>query len=460
MKYAIVDVWLCAILEEQNGSKMSRIRKSFSVEKKLEIISWHKENGASLHRTSTEFGIDRKNLRDWIKNESLLQMNNFGKAKKKRKIGCGQKPLSEELDEELYDFFLNERESGRVVNNRLLSEQAIKIAKKIGILTFKASAQYIANFKKRYNISMRVGTTDSQKTPELFQEEVKCFFKCVKQMRIKNDYTDYNIANMDQTMCRFDMPSKRTNNMKGESSVRITNMSCTKRGFSVALSARASGNKMPAFCVLKESSGKIPLNVLTKLVVPENVRVTATTNGWMSRKTLEEWLCKVWKESEDDVRRLLVLDRAPIHVTNDAASRLAELNTDLVLIPPGCTRLLQPADVCWIKPFKDQLREHWKAFMRKTEKTKKGNTKSPSRQDVLRWVSEAWECVSEDLIRRSFKKCGISNALDGSEDGEFHSSLSQASNSIEVTDEEICELIFDDELSDEDFEGFSSESET
>lgn len=201
---------------------MSRVRKSYSVEKKLEIITWHNENGTSLHRTSKEFGIDRKNLREWLKNESLLRMNDFGTSKKKRRIGSGKKPLSEEMDEELYYFFLNERENGRIVSNQTLSKEAKKIADKLGIKEFIASMQYVSNFKKRFNITMRVGTTDSQKTPDLLQEEVKCFFECLKKLRVCHDYTNYNIGNMDQTMCRFDMPSKRTNNLKGESSVRIT----------------------------------------------------------------------------------------------------------------------------------------------------------------------------------------------------------------------------------------------
>ena len=38
-----------------------------------------------------------------------------------------------------------------------------------------------------------------------------------------------------------------------------------------------------------------------------------------------------------------------------------------------------------------------------------------------RWVGEAWEQVSrEDMIIRSFKKCGISVPIDGSGDGEIN----------------------------------------
>jgi hypothetical protein len=36
--------------------------------------------------------------------------------------------------------------------------------------------------------------------------------------------------------------------------------------------------------------------------------------------------------------------------------------------------------------------------------------------EVGRWVSAAWKAIPESIIVRSFKKCCISNTLDGSED--------------------------------------------
>ena len=34
----------------------------------------------------------------------------------------------------------------------------------------------------------------------------------------------------------------------------------------------------------------------------------------------------------------------------------------------------------------------------------------------MRWVSAAWKAIPGSIIIRSFKKCYVSNALDGSED--------------------------------------------
>jgi hypothetical protein len=36
--------------------------------------------------------------------------------------------------------------------------------------------------------------------------------------------------------------------------------------------------------------------------------------------------------------------------------------------------------------------------------------------EVARWVSAVWKAIPESIIVRPFKKCCISNALDGTED--------------------------------------------
>jgi hypothetical protein len=36
--------------------------------------------------------------------------------------------------------------------------------------------------------------------------------------------------------------------------------------------------------------------------------------------------------------------------------------------------------------------------------------------EVARWLSAAWKAIPENIIVRSFKKCCVSNALDGFED--------------------------------------------
>ena len=48
--------------------------------------------------------------------------------------------------------------------------------------------------------------------------------------------------------------------------------------------------------------------------------------------------------------------------------------------------------------------------------TPSGKKQAPSKEIVLRWIDRAWREIPVDLITRSFKSCGINNALDGTED--------------------------------------------
>ena len=49
------------------------------------------------------------------------------------------------------------------------------------------------------------------------------------------------------------------------------------------------------------------------------------------------------------------------------------------------------------------------------------NMRAPDKALCLRWATEAWNSVTSNVIRKSFRVCGISVNPDGSEEGEIHS---------------------------------------
>jgi hypothetical protein len=65
------------------------------------------------------------------------------------------------------------------------------------------------------------------------------------------------------------------------------------------------------------------------------------------------------------------------------------------------------------------------------------------------WIKCAWENISNDIIFQSFKKCGISNALDGTEDDaiyeEIDEFLKEIQNEEEEEELEIDEIVLDDD---------------
>ena len=94
------------------------------------------------------------------------------------------------------------------------------------------------------------------------------------------------------------------------------------------------------------------------------------------------------------------------------------MNTTVAVILGGLTSMLQPLDVCLNKPFKGRLRQKGIEWMSTEDKslTKAGNLKKVDVQTIAQWVKDAWSEISSEMIIRSFKKCCISNAMDGSED--------------------------------------------
>ncbi len=270
--------------------------------------------------------------------------------------------------------------------------------------------------EKRYNIGQRCGTNTSQKVPADYSDLISHFRKSVIAFRKANHLEPAHIVNMDQTMCRFDMPRSRTNEIRGTKTIRIKTTRAEKKGFTVALAAAADGTKLPAAIIFKERNGILGERVRRKLSIPSNVSIRATTNGWMTSAEYSTWLLQVY--SKEDHRRLLVVNSYKPHHA-DSSIRIAKerCNADVVIIPGGCTSLVQPMDKCINKPFKESMRASWEDWMRQTRaKTKAGNLKQPTRQDAIDWVSKAWTLITRETIVRSFLVCGISNALDGSED--------------------------------------------
>ena len=94
-----------------------------------------------------------------------------------------------------------------------------------------------------------------------------------------------------------------------------------------------------------------------------------------------------------------------------------------------------------------------------------GNMRAASLETVSRWVKDCWDDLSQEMIIYSFKKCGISNALDGTEDDALwlgeEPDIQQVEErdggdlyDDEITSEEMNDL-FGESDDDEEFHGFS-----
>ena len=104
-------------------------------------------------------------------------------------------------------------------------------------------------------------------------------------------------------------------------------------------------------------------------------------------------------------------------------------------------------DVSANRPFKAKMQEQWmEQFRQHQEITKQRNRKQLTRQDVINWVSRAWQNVAEEVISQSFTLCGITAEIDGSENDLIFSHVPQ------VLAEEVEEEMTDEETEDDENE--------
>ena len=82
------------------------------------------------------------------------------------------------------------------------------------------------------------------------------------------------------------------------------------------------------------------------------------------------------------------------------------------------TSMLQPLDVSVNKPFKVLLRRTWNEWMMSGQHTytPAGNMRCPEMALMCQWIVDAWQAIDPAIIIKSFLKCCISNAMDGTQD--------------------------------------------
>ena len=83
------------------------------------------------------------------------------------------------------------------------------------------------------------------------------------------------------------------------------------------------------------------------------------------------------------------------------------------------------------------------------EYTPSGRIKKPSYSLVANWIKDSWDAIDPNMIKRSFKCCGISNDINGLEDDLIFdlSKLENVNNRNREVEEENENNITDEEES-------------
>ena len=122
-------------------------------------------------------------------------------------------------------------------------------------------------------------------------------------------------------------------------------------------------------------------------------------------------------------KRLLVWDAYRCHVSEAVRRECDKLRLHTAVVPGGCTKYIQAADVVWTGSFKSHMRSHYDARIAEPvshQYTRGGNMNGPSHALLCQWVKSSWEAVSVASVKESFSSCAITTSTDGSQDNEIH----------------------------------------
>ena len=430
-------------------------RHSYKIAFKLQVVAFAKEHGNKA--AARHFGPPptEKMVREWRRQEEgLKQIKGTMHGRRSSK----KVPKWPELEEELKNWVREQRNVGFSVSTKMIMEQGKKIAVEKNLGDFKGGATWCYRFMKRQGLSMRVRTHLAQKMPNEYEAKILQFQRYVIQTRKEKGYELGQMGNMDEVPLTFDVPSNRTVDVKGTKSINVKTTGNEKTHYTVALACLADGSKLPPMLIFKRKT-------IPKEKLPSGVVVHVQEKGWMDEDGMGMWLNKIWSRRPGGLLRkpsLLVWDQFRAHTTDTIKRKMKQLNTTIAVIPGGLTSQLQPLDVSLNKPFKSFMREEWGQWLAagNHEVTATGRIKRPSIAQVCEWVKRSWDRVKPETVVKAFKKCGISNAMDGTEDDmifeENEEENEDEDDPAPVGASDESDLESDNE---HDFEGFGSESD-
>ena len=404
--------WIAIIFilyECSEPEPMKKMRTLYSHAQKAKVAKYARFHG--VRAASRHFGIHHNNAQRWL-SEDLDTVKVTKRSKRKNKKGQGRKiTYPQHIEDELMKWILEKREIQNVsVSTGAIRMKALSLIKPI-IPSFKASEGWARGFLQRNNLVLRAKTSIAQMLPADLEEKIARFRQDVCYIRINGDF-DYDlIANMDETPVYFDMVPSRTVDRKG---IKVRTTKSEKRRITAVLACSSTGKMLPPMLIFKGTTSRSVRNVTGS----EGTVVSYQSKAWVDEKQMLKWITDIWMKYTRKRPSLLFLDSFSAHLTDEVKDKFKTYNTTVVVIPGGCTSVLQPLDVSINKPVKAILRQSWEQYMLDQTITSSGKISPPSKQAIVNWIEEANDKLNSKpcIVKKAFLVTGLSNALGGYED--------------------------------------------
>ena len=139
------------------------------------------------------------------------------KSKRFRVSGAGRKVTDGNLEEALFQWVIDRRNDCKVVTRKKIQRKALELAESLEMVKpFNASNGWCANFLKRYGLTTRTKTHQSQRLPNKVVPKVVDFFRYVRYYYAKNNVMPGQTVAMDETNVKLENVSDKTVSTIGE----------------------------------------------------------------------------------------------------------------------------------------------------------------------------------------------------------------------------------------------------
>lgn len=169
---------------------------------------------------------------------------------------------------------------------------------------------------------------------------------------------------MDEVPLLFDLTPDHTLDLKGAPEVGIRATSKYKVRATLVLCCSADGSKFPPLLIFKENSGELPKK-LKDAYDSRRIVIKANKKGWMTTQLMKEWVKEIWAPNiVKDKPYLMIWDSFQCHKDKGLIDiMLEDYDTQVEIIPGGCTSVLQPLDVGINKPLKGKIRKEFQTWV-------------------------------------------------------------------------------------------------
>ena len=356
--------------------------RNFTVAFKLYVAQYASTH--SIRSTAIHFGIERSTVRHWLRNQANNQLQN--RQHTRFRISRNDLGQYSEMEVELFDWIVDQRDRGFCVTGGMIRAQALRILEGTN---FQASNGWLTRFLRRKRLVIRRVTTSGRELPSDAGATVEAFLRDCEEF-MEMDFDLDTLLNGDETSIYIDPPTRRTYDHIGARKVEAVTTGQQKTRVSVCLTATAGGTKLKPLILIPRK------NPIKNWTPPDNVEIVYGTNGNFSESVISEHYVPKILVSYKNQRRYhdlhLVFDQAPCHTTQRSKAAFSSASIKVKWVGKRLTYLTQPADQSWMSPFKGRYFKKWNNWLIHAPKsyTAAGNVKSPGYAKVVEWISEAW----------------------------------------------------------------------